>query len=304
MPVALPYSPFRRHSEPVAEVSGVVANHKGMRIDTSMGASSLKRSTSAAKLLSAGLQHERALEMLRCVLAAATALAEEAQEEERRWDVALAAKRAVFVEGLRAQQHPQAETISTTAMLLHNRVRLGLVSAESAAAYAEAEGEGVGLALAGSVEPSPASSLDSMGTLGGSEPAEPVAAWAGGGRWGGARRGRSIASDRTLAGDAALEPDELGVCWPVAGGGAREAPRFDAELGAVRVPPRFRVPQHSLAMLAGEQRMMRSDKIVCPLKNRLQEVNPRRQGFEDVVRATGAIPAPPAAQPSPLRRAC
>ncbi|KAJ2630346.1 hypothetical protein H4R22_002737 [Coemansia sp. RSA 1290] len=303
MPVALPYSPFRRHSEPVAEVSGVVANHKSMRIGTSTGTSSLKRSPSTAKLLSAGLQHERTLEILRGVLAAAIAGAEE-EAEERRWDVALAAKRAVLVEGLRAQQHPQAETISATTVLLHNRVRLGLVSAESAAAYAEAEGEGVGLALAGSMEPSPASSLDSTGTLADAEPAEPIAAWAIGGRWGGSRRGRSIASDRTLTGDAALEPDELGVCWPVAGGCAREAPRFDAELGAVRVPPRFRVPQHSLAMLAGEQRMMRSDKIVCPLKNRLQEVNPRRQCFEDVVRATGAIPPPPAQEQSPLRYAC
>ncbi|KAJ2156168.1 hypothetical protein GGF46_005372 [Coemansia sp. RSA 552] len=146
--------------------------------------------------------------------------------------------------------------------------------------------------------------------------------WASSGRWGGAagggRRGRSICSERTLvagegtragcgaADDAQAEPDDMGVCWPL-DAAAKEAAgswgRFYADLGEARVPTRFRVPQHSLSMLASEQLMMRNDKIVCPLKNRLQEVNPRRQCFEDFVRATGTIP-PPATDARPRSSLC
>ncbi|KAJ2548653.1 hypothetical protein GGH95_006393, partial [Coemansia sp. RSA 1836] len=87
--------------------------------------------------------------------------------------------------------------------------------------------------------------------------------------------------------------DHAGTCWPLdaaAGDAARGWGRFYAELGGVRVPTRFRVPRHSLAMLAAEQLMMRNDKIVCPLKNRLQEPNPRRQRFEAHIHATGTVP--------------
>ncbi|KAI8324998.1 hypothetical protein GQ54DRAFT_320176 [Martensiomyces pterosporus] len=134
------------------------------------------------------------------------------------------------------------------------------------------------------------------------------------------RRRTSVSSEHTLVahGDALFSPgaaadapaamsDVLGICWPM-DDAAREAAhnwgRFYADLGDVRVPTRFRVPQHSLTMLATEQLMMRNDKIICPLKNRLQEVNPRRQRFEDYIRSTGCIPPPAFAgdlPPSPLR---
>ncbi|KAJ2610792.1 hypothetical protein H4S08_003451 [Coemansia sp. RSA 1365] len=149
-------------------------------------------------------------------------------------------------------------------------------------------------------------------------------AWAFGELWSGAanRRSASICSDTTL--DAAGEalrvhnnnmvedpaptavPDDMGICWPLddlSNASAHSWGRFYAELGEVRIPTRFRVPQNSLSMLATEQLMMRNDKIVCPLKNRLQEANPRRQYFEDYVRATGSVPPPSSAVKllSPLR---
>ncbi|KAJ2779199.1 hypothetical protein H4R18_004144 [Coemansia javaensis] len=115
--------------------------------------------------------------------------------------------------------------------------------------------------------------------------------------------------DAAAAAAPAAIPDDMGVCWPLGGSptdSARSWGRFYAELGQLRVPTRYRVPHRSLAMLATEQLMMRNDKIVCPLKNRLQESNPRRQAFEDYIRATGSIPPPPppaaAARPrSPLQ---
>ncbi|KAJ2802564.1 hypothetical protein H4R20_003232 [Coemansia guatemalensis] len=151
-----------------------------------------------------------------------------------------------------------------------------------------------------------------------------IEAWAAGELWSGAasRRSASICSDSTLDGaseamrvhssclaeDAAPAaiPDDMGICWPLddlTGASARSWGRFYADLGEVRVPTRFRVPQNSLSMLATEQLMMRNDKIVCPLKNRLQEVNPRRQCFEDYIRATGTVPpSPSTVKPrSPLR---
>ncbi|KAJ2695067.1 hypothetical protein GGH99_000341 [Coemansia sp. RSA 1285] len=89
--------------------------------------------------------------------------------------------------------------------------------------------------------------------------------------------------------------DELGVCWPLDEASSERAGswgHFYAQLGDVRVPTRFRTPHQSLVMLATEQSMMASDKIVCPLKNRLQEPNPRRQLFEDHIRETGLLPPP------------
>ncbi|KAJ2701823.1 hypothetical protein H4218_001207 [Coemansia sp. IMI 209128] len=151
-----------------------------------------------------------------------------------------------------------------------------------------------------------------------------VEMWASNGFWRGASaRSRSDASGRprrssahsvhTVVGDeprpgaAEAKPaaitDHMGTCWPLDEASKEAASswgRFYADLGGVRVPTRFRVPRHSLAMLATEQLMMRNDKIVCPLKNRLQEANPRRQRFEDFINATGTIPLP--APPAKLRR--
>ncbi|KAJ1717930.1 hypothetical protein LPJ61_007035, partial [Coemansia biformis] len=152
----------------------------------------------------------------------------------------------------------------------------------------------------------------------GGDPLSLVEPWAASGYW----CGSSVCSETTLVGGSdaaarvpdsaatadarpAVMADEMGICWPV-GGAASDAAcswgRFYAELGEVRVPTRFRVPQHSLSKLATEQLMMRNDKIICPLKNRLQEANPRRQDFEDHIRATGTIPMPAARHRSPLRR--
>lgn len=97
--------------------------------------------------------------------------------------------------------------------------------------------------------------------------------------------------------------DVMGICWPLDNPFKYEDVRscwgrFYAELGDVRVPSRFRVPRHSLIKLATEQLMMQNDKIVCPLKNRLQEANPRRQQFEDYVREVGTLPPPPSSSSS------
>ncbi|KAJ2243307.1 hypothetical protein GGI13_006649 [Coemansia sp. RSA 455] len=154
-----------------------------------------------------------------------------------------------------------------------------------------------------------------------------VEMWASGGFWrgvstrswssGSSHRGSSVHSTHTAVAEeprpavAEAKPaaitDHLGTCWPLDEASKDVASgwgRFYAELGGVRVPTRFRVPLHSLAMLATEQLMMRNDKIVCPLKNRLQEANPRRQRFEDYINATGTIPLqvpPTKLRRSPLR---
>ncbi|KAJ2745741.1 hypothetical protein GGI20_001911 [Coemansia sp. BCRC 34301] len=129
-----------------------------------------------------------------------------------------------------------------------------------------------------------------------------VEMWANGGFWRGMSArpqssSRRASSVHTVAAEEPAKPvamtDHTGACWPlddVSKDVARSWGRFYADLGGVRVPTRFRVPHHSLAMLATEQLMMRNDKIVCPLKNRLQEANPRRQLFEDYIHATGTIP--------------
>ncbi|KAJ1665993.1 hypothetical protein IW140_000581 [Coemansia sp. RSA 1813] len=93
----------------------------------------------------------------------------------------------------------------------------------------------------------------------------------------------------------ATMPDEMGICWPLDDASSERTNswgRFYADLGGLRIPTRYRTPNRSLAMLATEQRMMLNDKIVCPLKNRLQEPNPRRQQFEDYIRETGSLPLP------------
>ncbi|KAJ2736798.1 hypothetical protein IW152_000552 [Coemansia sp. BCRC 34962] len=156
-----------------------------------------------------------------------------------------------------------------------------------------------------------------------------VEMWANSGLWRGvSARSRDDSSDRRRRSSAAhsvhtvvadeprpaiveVKPaaiaDHMGTCWPLDEATKEVASswgRFYADLGGVRVPTRFRVPRHSLAMLATEQLMMRNDKIICPLKNRLQEANPRRQRFEDFISATGTIPVqmpPTKLRRSPLR---
>ncbi|KAJ2341984.1 hypothetical protein IWW50_005918 [Coemansia erecta] len=289
MAVTAPYTPLRLHSLAVAEVCGVVAGHKPVRISNSEP--SLARSISKLSILE---KHGRSLEILRTILGARAA----GEHGEEQWDGALAEKRQGFVDALRELQHPQAEAIGHVHALLDNRAQLGLVSAGAAREYVEERALG-GASLASSL-----ASEESASTLDSEPPRELLF---GEPAWERRFRGRSISSERTCV-DARAEPDTQGVCWPLgAAAGARaHVGSFFADLGEVRVPSRFRVPQHSLGMLACEQRMVGSDKIVCPLKNRLQEVNPRRQAFEDYVRATGCIPPPPAAarRPSPLRFAC
>ncbi|KAJ2777066.1 hypothetical protein GGI15_004628 [Coemansia interrupta] len=91
-------------------------------------------------------------------------------------------------------------------------------------------------------------------------------------------------------------PDVGGICWALSDAleelAKQSWTRFYASLGGVRVPTRFRTPEHSLNMLACEQLMMRNDKLICPLKNRTQEPNPRRQYFEEYIRTTGTVPPP------------
>ncbi|KAJ2706771.1 hypothetical protein FB645_001375 [Coemansia sp. IMI 203386] len=159
----------------------------------------------------------------------------------------------------------------------------------------------------------------SAGTLPATAPtglkASLVEIWASNGFWRGvsarswssrASRRESVCSINTLVGTngprsaAAYEtpalPDAGGVCWALTDAlhelATQSWNRFYASLGGVRVPTRYRTPRHSLNMLATEQLMMRNDKLICPLKNRLQEPNPRRQVFEEYIRATGTVPPP------------
>ncbi|KAJ2391139.1 hypothetical protein GGI05_003027 [Coemansia sp. RSA 2603] len=100
-------------------------------------------------------------------------------------------------------------------------------------------------------------------------------------------------------------PDVGGICWALSDAleelAKQSWTRFYASLGGVRVPTRFRTPEHSLNMLACEQLMMQNDKLICPLKNRTQEPNPRRQQFEEFIRTTGTVPQPDSAAD---RKAC
>ncbi|KAJ2165332.1 hypothetical protein IW139_003144 [Coemansia sp. RSA 353] len=294
--MAVLYSPSRLHSVAVAEVCGVVAGHTPMRL------TSPTTHIQTTKHIS---KHNRTLDILRTILGT-TVLSEPIPS--RQWDGELETKRLEFVDALRELQHPHAEAISDVHALLDNRVQLGLVSADAAREFSPCD------TLA---DISPSSSLESasLGSEASMESEAPTVHEAPSAhetqtvhdmldeavrmRW----RGRSISSDRTCV-DMEPETDALGVCWPLRGACTRTGSGFYALLGEVRVPSRFRVPSHSLMMLASEQRMVASDKIVCPLKNRLQEVNPKRQGFEDYVRATGCIPPVPVRQHSRLRHPC
>ncbi|KAJ2711566.1 hypothetical protein H4R19_003186 [Coemansia spiralis] len=336
MPVPLPYAAARLRSKPVAEVCGVVASNAPLRLRPAPVAALPKR-PSAGTVRRQQQRHGRSLELLRAVLTTAAVAALEAVAPARSagdspgcWTAALADKRAVFVEALRELQHPHAEAIGTIHALLDNRVCLGLLSPAAAGAFGLCSDDDVGLPLSVattlSIDGSLSSSLestDSAATFAGpsddelddgyddGEQLSLVDAWASGRRWPGPPRGSSICSEATLAGScdtarSAPLPDDMGICWPLGGTHSDAAcawGRFYAELGEMRIPTRFRTPQHSLAKLATEQLMMRNDKIVCPLKNRLQEPNPRRLAFEDHIRATGIILPPTVATRhcSPLR---
>ncbi|KAJ2456379.1 hypothetical protein GGF42_003271 [Coemansia sp. RSA 2424] len=237
------------------------------------------------------------------------------------WGLTLDEQRAAFVSTLRLVQHPHADVIGPLNLLLCNRAAIGLLSPASAADYSYAMqraacsgSSAVPIAIA-SLARSAAAACSLSSSLDSSESEATLAAesdaaaepeglfelWAsGGGLW---RRASSVHTAVAIEEEeeeAAEEPkpaamaDHAGTCWPLdAAAGdaaARGWGRFYAELGGVRVPTRFRVPRHSLAMLACEQLMMRNDKIVCPLKNRLQEPNPRRQRFEAHIHATGTVP--------------
>ncbi|KAJ2482275.1 hypothetical protein IWW56_001180 [Coemansia sp. RSA 2131] len=297
MAVTVPYSPNRLHSVAVAEVCGVVAGHTPVRlVNTTTLFQTTKQHTNATK-------HNRTLDILRTILGTSPV---ETAALSRQWDSELETKRLELVEALRELQHPHAEAIADVHALLDNRVQLGLVSADAAREFSPCGGTLADISPSSSLESTGSASLGSEASMESDAPTvhevptvhdmlnEAVRM-----RW----RGRSISSERTCV-DAEPEADALGVCWPLRGACTRTGSGFYALLGEVRVPSRFRVPSRSLMMLASEQRMVASDKIVCPLKNRLQEVNPKRQGFEDYVRATGCIPPIPVRQHSHLRHPC
>ncbi|KAJ1799327.1 hypothetical protein LPJ59_001910 [Coemansia sp. RSA 2399] len=113
--------------------------------------------------------------------------------------------------------------------------------------------------------------------------------------------------EQTASATTAAISDEMSICWPLDDASrerTRSVGRFYTDLGGLHVPSRYRTPNRSLAMLATEQRMMVNDKIVCPLKNRLQEPNPGRQQFEDYIREIGSLALAQSAfnnkSPSPL----
>ncbi|KAJ2503025.1 hypothetical protein GGH96_000624 [Coemansia sp. RSA 1972] len=287
--MAVLYSPSRLHSVAVAEVCGVVAGHTPVRLVTP-----------AVQTTKHITKHNRTLDILRTILGT-TVLSETIPS--RQWDSELETKRLEFVDALRELQHPHAETIADVHALLDNRVQLGLVSADAAREFSPSNDTLADISPSSSLESeslgSEASIESEAPTVHESQTVHDMLDEAVRTRW----RGRSISSERTCV-DMEPETDALGVCWPLHGACTQTGSGFYALLGEVRVPSRFRVPSHSLMMLASEQRMVASDKIVCPLKNRLQEVNPKRQGFEDYVRATGCIPPVPVRLHSRLRHPC
>ncbi|KAJ2473995.1 hypothetical protein GGI02_000456 [Coemansia sp. RSA 2322] len=279
-------------------------------------------------------RHERTLELLRGVLGRAVyeaAESSEISEPVERWGLRLKEQRAAFAGALRALQHPHGDTIEALNALLCNRVAIGLLDAASAGEHGRrSRGRGVGggcgaqpIAMAGGGRERAGGSRSLSSSLGSDDSAAETLDGDGDGDadragdadrdglWRTHRRSASVCSDHTAVGSDSCEDalaDGMGTCWPLdaaSADAARAWGRFYADLGGVRVPTRFRVPRHSLAMLAAEQLMMRNDKIVCPLKNRLHEPNPRRQRFEDHIAATGELPPPPPAalRRSPLRAA-
>ncbi|KAJ2330384.1 hypothetical protein GGI00_003731 [Coemansia sp. RSA 2681] len=283
----------------------------------------LRSALAAAQVLGGG---ELELRPEASAAAAAIDVAESIEPAARAfWGLTLDEQRAAFVAALRLVQHPHADVIGPLNLLLCNRAAIGLLSPASAADYnttiSSNSSSAVPIAIAGLARSAAACSLsssldsaESEATLAAesdaaAEPEGLFDLWASGGGFWRRRAGRgrrassmhtAVAPEEEAEEAEAEEPrpaamaDHAGTCWPLdAAAGdaaARGWGRFYAELGGVRVPTRFRVPRHSLAMLAAEQLMMRNDKIVCPLKNRLQEPNPRRQRFEAHIHATGAVP--------------
>ncbi|KAJ2907573.1 hypothetical protein GGI21_003752 [Coemansia aciculifera] len=334
MPLVVPYMTTRARTAPVAELSNVMAyNSPPPRLAKAPGGSQLTKKKSYASLHSNALlhgrtsldkksitipavSHQRALELLRSVLAAAQGLgngelkelsqavhvivAESIEPAARGfWGLTLSEQRASFIEALQKLQHPYADVIGSRNLLLCNRAAIGLLDSVSASDYnyrlqrqaaAAACGSSrsipiaiVGLTPRTSAACSLSSSFDSAESDTTLVAADDVEEF-------------FMSDEQTVVAEKepAAMADHEGTCWPLSEAAkdiTRSWGRFYADLGSVRVPSRFRVPRHSLAMLASEQLMMRNDKIVCPLKNRLQEANPRRQLFEDYIHATGTIPA-------------
>ncbi|KAI7830994.1 hypothetical protein BX661DRAFT_197534 [Kickxella alabastrina] len=330
----------RLRAEPIAEVCGFVASNKPVQIvpaasrlpqslSKAPAYTSLRRSTllcsrdtpKATAAAAAKTQHERALSLLRTVLATAK-LPEPAASEKQAWGLdVLEEQRLALVRMLRDTQSAQAEKVVAAHALMSSRAACGLVDATSARAYGRAlrQSSAYGIAMpaaahAVSSNDSLASSLSSTSseaTLndgdsdgGGDDamdgPSRPglIESWAANSFWRGmsarpwsASRPGSVCSDRTLP-----VADATGMCWSLdAGDDAASAwGQFYASLGGVRIPTRFR------------QLMMRNDKLRCPLKNRLVEPNPRRLAFEDHIRATGSVPtldlSASTKPPSTLRR--
>ncbi|KAJ1944572.1 hypothetical protein EC988_005954 [Linderina pennispora] len=333
---------MRLRSAPVAELSGFVASTSNTTSRKSPKkqrpfAYSARRApivNSVSKSATTD-QHTRVLELLRAALTAspeAEKPAETAGEDKRQKLVEL---RTAFIGVLRELQMPQADSIMSVSELLQNRSELGLLDLASVSEFCHSELDDSASCIDEDAAPMlPASYSSDDTTLLGTDdelfaersadsgrPSKTsfIESWAHNGFWRGvstrswmspqerrSRRRTSASSDSTLVAPYAV-PDHLGICWPLddtAREAARSWGRFYADLGDTRVPSRFRTPDNSLAMLATEQLMMRNDKIVCPLKNRLQETNPKRQQFEEYVRATGSLPPPAVSSDftkSPLR---
>ncbi|KAJ1679086.1 hypothetical protein EV182_002757 [Spiromyces aspiralis] len=85
-----------------------------------------------------------------------------------------------------------------------------------------------------------------------------------------------------------LLDDPYHICWPLDPvEKARSVEAIRRATPCVRIPPRYR--STSLKPLAIEYRMMKANKIVCPLKNRLNTLNPRRMTFEIALRERGEL---------------
>ncbi|KAJ2810184.1 hypothetical protein FBU31_008046, partial [Coemansia sp. 'formosensis'] len=281
------------------------------------GRTGLRKSTPPAS-------HERALELLRTVLAAAQVLKGELEPSQQvvaesiepaaraLWSLTLDEQRIAFIDTLHQLQHPHADVIGSLNLLLCNRVAIGLLCPTSAADYSCAmqraacsSSAAVPIDIVGLTRPAAACSLsssfdsnESATTLGADDAerfdfgdtidqAEQAAQrlklsliemWANGGFWrgvstrpwnnGSGSSVHTVVSDEPSPATTEAKPaaiaDHLGTCWPLDEASkdvSNSWGRFYADLGGVRVPTRFRVPRHSLAMLATEQLMMRNDKI-------------------------------------------
>ncbi|KAJ1891433.1 hypothetical protein LPJ66_006924, partial [Kickxella alabastrina] len=239
----------RLRAEPIAEVCGFVASNKPVRIvpaasrlpqslSKAPAYTSLRRSTllcsrdtpKAPAAAAAKTQHERALSLLRTVLATTKLVPlseglqpEPAASEKQVWGLdVLEEQRLALVRMLRDTQRAQAEKVVAAHALMSSRAACGLVDAASARAYGRAlrQSSAYGIAMpaaahAVSSDDSLASSLSSTSseaTLNDGDdamdgPSRPglIESWAANSFWRGmsarpwaASRPGSVCSDRTL----------------------------------------------------------------------------------------------------------